>query len=191
MYENESAIIELMFQASILESFLQKRGPSLRIPAVFHSKQMVAAAIWTHTSLIEDFFGSPSVWHLPTGQVRPLPVCLCKQPSCTLQRCWFVFATYYPASKHCGHPASCSVIGKGLPKFCQFFHSFRGGGKENSRCSVTPVVTHNHWPRLEFHIWEWFYFKPLLQCKTERGHIAGILKSRLNKGVQVHRGNCI
>lgn len=44
-YENESAIIELMFQASILESLLQKCGPSLRIPAVFHSKQMVAAAI--------------------------------------------------------------------------------------------------------------------------------------------------
>lgn len=59
MYENESAIIKLMFQASILESFLQKRGPSLRIPAVFHSKQMVAAAIWTHTSLIEDFFWEP------------------------------------------------------------------------------------------------------------------------------------
>lgn len=45
-----------MFQASILESLLQKCGPSLRIPAVFHSKQMVAAAIWTHTSLIEDIF---------------------------------------------------------------------------------------------------------------------------------------
>lgn len=45
MYENESVIKELMFQANILESFLQKCGPSLRIPAVFHSKQMVAAAI--------------------------------------------------------------------------------------------------------------------------------------------------
>lgn len=59
MYEDESAIIELMFQANILGSFLQKRGPSLRIPAVFHSKQVVAAAIWTHTSLIEDIFQEP------------------------------------------------------------------------------------------------------------------------------------
>lgn len=45
MYENKSEIIKLMFQANIFGSFLQKRGPSLRIPAIFHSKQMVAAAI--------------------------------------------------------------------------------------------------------------------------------------------------
>lgn len=45
MYENKFEIIKLMFQANIFESFLQKRGPSLRIPAIFHSKQTVAAAI--------------------------------------------------------------------------------------------------------------------------------------------------
>lgn len=69
MYENKSEIIELMFQANILQSFLQKRGPSLRIPAIFHSNQTVAAAIEAHTSPIEDTFGSRSVRHLPMRQV--------------------------------------------------------------------------------------------------------------------------
>lgn len=179
-----------MFQASILESFLQKRGPSLRIPAVFHSKQMVAAAIWTHTSLIEDFFWelfSVALTHGAGAASACLPVQTAQlhSPEVLICICYLL-----PSFQTLWDPASCSVIGKGLPKFCQFIHSFRGGGKETSRCSVTPVVTHNHWLRLEFHIWEWFYFKPLLQCKTESGHIAGILKSRLNKGVQVHRGNC-
>lgn len=39
-----------------------------------------------------------------------------------------------------------------IAKILSVFHSFRGGGKENSWYSMTPVVTHNNWLRLEFHI---------------------------------------
>lgn len=191
MYENEPAILELMFQANILESFLQKRGPSLRIPAISHSKQMVAAAIWTHTSLIEDIFQEP-FGAAPTHGAGMACACLPVQtaqlhsPELLICICYLLlsFQTLWASSFSFSHRQRIAKI---LP----VFHSLWGERKENSGCSVTPVVTHNHWLRLEFHVWEWLYFKPLLQCKTERGHIAGILKSRLNQGVQVHKGNCI
>lgn len=132
MYENESAVIELMFQANIPESFLQKRGPSLRIPAVFHSKQMVAAAIWTHTSLIEDIFWEPFS-AAPTHGAGVASACLPVQtaqlhsPEVLICICYLLpsFQTLWASSFSFSHRQRIAKI---LP----VFHSLWGGGTENS-----------------------------------------------------------
>lgn len=61
MYENRSEnmgrFIRVMFQANVFGSFLQKRGPSLRIPAISHTQQTAAAALHTPVSL-STFLGA-------------------------------------------------------------------------------------------------------------------------------------
>lgn len=77
------------------------------------------------------------------------------------------------------------VIQEVLLIFFKFF-THLGEREKNYQCSETPVVTQSL-ASTRICFLGWFCVKPLLQHKIERGQIAGILKSRLNKGVLVYK----